>query len=72
MMEIMALAMGLMMTGVAIVIGGFMLDAIFWMLGRSLQPPPFAASSEPADTHLSQVERAVDALNVSGNRSGIF
>lgn len=68
MMEIMALGLGLMVTGVAIVISGFMLDALFWMLGRSLQPSPFAASSEPADIHLNQAERVVDVLNVSGNR----
>jgi hypothetical protein len=56
MAEIMALVMGLMMTGVAIVIGGFTLDAIFWMVGRSLQSPSIAASADLTDSDLSQVE----------------
>jgi hypothetical protein len=48
MMEITAIGMGLMMTGVAVAIGGVTLEATFLMLGRALRSPPLAASVEPA------------------------
>lgn len=63
MMEITAIGMGLMMTGVAVAVGGLMLEATFLMLGRALRIPPLAASVQPAAIHLSSVERAVEALN---------
>jgi len=53
MMEITAIGMGLVMTGVAIAIGGLMLEATFLMLGRALRALPLAASIEPAAIHLS-------------------
>jgi len=53
MMEITAVGMGLMMTGVAVPVGGLLLEATFLMLGRALRAPPHAASLEPAAIHLS-------------------
>lgn len=53
MMEITAIGMGLMMTGVAVAVGGVTLEATFWMLGRALRSPPLAASVEPGAIHLS-------------------
>jgi hypothetical protein len=48
MMEITAIGMGLMMTGVGVAVGGLMLEVTFLMLGRALRGPPLAASFEPA------------------------
>jgi hypothetical protein len=48
MMEITAIGMGLMMTGVGVAVGGLMLEATFLMLGRALRGPPLAPSFEPA------------------------
>jgi len=53
MMEITGIGMGLMMTGVAVAVGGLMLEVTFLMLGRALRPPPLAASLEPAAIILS-------------------
>lgn len=53
MLEITAVGMGLMMTGVAVAVGGLMLEVTFLMLGRALRGPPPAASFEPAAIHLS-------------------
>jgi hypothetical protein len=53
MIEITAIGMGLMMTGVAVAFGGLMLEATFLILGRALRTPPFAASLEAAAIHLS-------------------
>lgn len=63
MMETTALGMGLMMTAVAVALGGLVLEATFLMLCRALRVPTLAASFEPAAFHLSQAERAVDVLN---------
>jgi hypothetical protein len=40
MMEINAIGMGVMMTGVGVAIGGFMLEAACLLLGRALRGPP--------------------------------
>ncbi|MEK6286210.1 MAG: hypothetical protein AABO57_10750 [Acidobacteriota bacterium] len=40
MLEITAIGMGLMMTGVGVAVGGLMLEATFLMLGRVLRGPP--------------------------------
>jgi hypothetical protein len=53
MMEMTALGMGLMMTGVAVVVGGLVFEAMFLMLSRALRVPFLAASIEPAAIHLS-------------------
>jgi hypothetical protein len=53
MMEITAIGMGLMMTGVAVAAGGLMLEVTFLMMGRALRGPTLAASFEPADIHVS-------------------
>jgi hypothetical protein len=52
MMEIAAIGMGLMMTGVAVAVGGLTLEATLLMLGRALRSPPLAASVELATIHL--------------------
>jgi len=52
-MEITAIGMGLMMTGVAVAVGGLMLEATFSMLGRALRTPPLVESFEPAAIHLN-------------------
>lgn len=48
MMEITAVGMGLMMTGVAVAVGGLTLEATFLILGRALRGPPRSASFDPA------------------------
>jgi hypothetical protein len=53
MMEMTAIGMGLMMTGVAVVVGGLVLEAMFLMLSRALRVPLLAVSIEPAAIHLS-------------------
>jgi len=53
MMEITAIGMGLMMTGVAVAVGGLMLEATLLMLGRGLRVPTLVASLEPAVIQLS-------------------
>lgn len=53
MMEMTAIGMGLMMTGVAVVVGGLVFEAMFLMLSRALRVPLLAASIEPAAIHLS-------------------
>jgi hypothetical protein len=53
MMEMTAIGMGLMMTGMAVVIGGLVFEATFLMLSRALRVPLLAASIEPAAIHLS-------------------
>jgi len=53
MMEITAIGMGMMLTGVGVAVGGLMLEAMFLMLGRALRGPPLAASFGPAAIHLS-------------------
>jgi hypothetical protein len=40
MMEITAIGMGLMMTGVAVAVGGLSVEAALLMLGRALRAPP--------------------------------
>jgi hypothetical protein len=50
-MEITAIGMGLMMTGVGVAVGVVMLEAAFLMLGRALRDAPLAASLEPAAIH---------------------
>lgn len=52
MMEITAIGMGLMMTGVAVTVGAFVLEATFLMLIRALRVPPLTESLEPAVVHL--------------------
>jgi len=53
MMELTAVGMGLMMTGVAVAVGGLTLEATFLMLGRALRSPALAASVDAAAIHLS-------------------
>jgi hypothetical protein len=53
MMEITAVGMGLMMTTVAVAVGGIMLEATFLMMGRALRGPALAASFAPAAIQLS-------------------
>jgi hypothetical protein len=53
MMEMTAMGMGLMMTGVAVVVGGLVFEAMFLLLSRAMRVPLFAASIEPAAIHLS-------------------
>jgi hypothetical protein len=53
MMEITAVGMGLMMTGVAVAVGGLMLEATFLMMGRALRGPTLSTSFEPAAIQLS-------------------
>ena len=53
MMEITAIGMGLMMTGVAVAVGGVMLEATLLMLRRALRSPPLAESIEHAAIHVS-------------------
>jgi hypothetical protein len=52
-MEITAIGIGLMMTGVAVAVGGLMLEATFLILGRALRDPPLAASFEPLAIHFN-------------------
>jgi len=42
MMEITAIGMGLLMTGVAVAVGGLSVEATLLMLGRALRGPPLA------------------------------
>jgi len=53
MMEITAIGMGLMMTGVAVAVGGVMLEATLLILGRALRSPPLTESFEHAAIHVS-------------------
>lgn len=53
MMEITAIGMGLMMTAVAVAVGGPVLEATLLMLCRALRVRNLAASFEPAAIHLS-------------------
>jgi hypothetical protein len=48
MLEMTAMGMGLVMTGVAVVVGGLVFEAMFLMLSRSLRVPLLAPSIEPA------------------------
>ena len=48
MMEMTGMGMGLMMTGVAVVVGGLVFEAMFLMLSRALRVPLLAPSIEPA------------------------
>lgn len=53
MLEITAIGMGLMMTSVAVAVGGIMIEATLLMMCRALRPPALAKSQEPAAVHLS-------------------
>lgn len=59
MIEITAIGMGLMMTAVAVAVGGLALGATLSILSRSLRSPPLAASFGPAAIHLSWAERSM-------------
>ena len=59
MMEITAIGMGLMMTGVAVAVGGLMLEAAFLMMGRALRAAPLGASLEPDTIHSFAASRHV-------------
>jgi len=48
MMEMTAMGMGLMMTAVAVVVGGLVFEAMFLMLSRALRVPFLAPSIEHA------------------------
>jgi len=48
MMEMTAMGMGLMMTAVAVVVGGLVFEAMFLMLSRALRVPLLSPSMEPA------------------------
>lgn len=53
MMEITAIGMGLVMTGVAVAVGGVLLEATLMMMCRALRTPTLAASFEPTAINLS-------------------
>ena len=53
MMEITAIGMGLMMTGVAVAVGGLSVEAALLMLGRALRGPPLAQSFESTALQLN-------------------
>ncbi|MEK6300554.1 MAG: hypothetical protein AABO41_07520 [Acidobacteriota bacterium] len=53
MMELTAVGMGLMMTGVAVAVGALMLEAALLILCRAFRVPPLDASLEPAAINLS-------------------
>jgi hypothetical protein len=53
MMEITAIGIGLMMTAVAVTVGGLALEATLLMMRRALRAPPLAASFEPAAISLN-------------------
>ena len=53
MIEITAIGMGLMMTAVAVAVGGLALEATLLMWSRALRVLPLAASYEPAAIHLN-------------------
>jgi hypothetical protein len=48
MIEITAIGMGLVMTGVAVAVGGLMLEATLLMLCRGTRVPALIASLQPA------------------------
>lgn len=48
MMEMTGMGMGLMMTGVAVVVGGLVFEAMFLMLSRALRVPVLTPSIEYA------------------------
>jgi len=48
MMEMTGMGMGLMMTGVAVVVGGLVFEAMFLMLSRALRVPVLTPSIEHA------------------------
>jgi hypothetical protein len=51
--EVTAIGMGLMMTAVAVMAAGLVLEATLLMMRRALRTPPLAASLEPSATDLS-------------------
>lgn len=53
MLEITAIGMGLMMTGVAVAGGGLLLEATLLTMCRALRTPPLTGAFEPAAIHLS-------------------
>ena len=53
MMEITAVGMGLMMTGLAVALGGLIVEATFLVMFRALRTTPLIAPLEPAAIHLS-------------------
>ena len=53
MMEITAVGMGLMMTGLAVALGGLIVEATFLVMFRALRTTPLIAPLEPASIHLS-------------------
>jgi len=53
MMELTAVGMGLMMTGIAVAVGALMLEATLLILCRAFREPALAASLEPAVIPLS-------------------
>lgn len=59
MMEITAIGMGLMMTGVGVAVGVLMLEAAFLMLGRALRPTPLSGTLEPAAIHSFKASQTV-------------
>lgn len=53
MMETTAVGMGLMMTAVAVAVGGLALEATLLILGRALRSPPVAPLLEHGAIHQS-------------------
>jgi hypothetical protein len=53
MMEMTAIGTGLMMTGVAVVVGGLVFEAVFLMLSRAMRAPLLDASIEPVAIRLT-------------------
>lgn len=49
MMEITAIGMGLVMTAIAVAMGGLMLEATLLMLRRGIRAPALIAALEPVD-----------------------
>lgn len=53
MLEITAVGMGMMMTGVAVAAGGLLLEAALLMMSRALRTPVLIESFEPAAIQLT-------------------
>ena len=60
MIEITAIGMGLMMTAVAVLVGGIVLEAALLMMSRALRTAPLAVEFEPAAIQLTWIEGALD------------
>jgi hypothetical protein len=55
MMEMTGIGMGIVMTGVAVAMGGLMLEATLLMLCRGIRVPTLIGTLEPATVHHRRV-----------------